>query len=980
MSSIRLSDLISEPFQDALEAIQGFRGNVESKAINPEAPMAIALITDKIIMNSNLKPVTNPISFGAGNIATEDGLFSEEIFGRLPEERQRQFAYIDLHEKVFHPYVYEVLKFMLPKRLEKCASGQGAWIISKEGELLEIKDKDDPLYNEDNSGLRWIIDNFKKMKFKDTGSMIRSDRIKLLEDLTDDEIFISKWLVIPVIYRDVDMKSANKKVPLLNEYYQNVIKYSNSLRDSTFSFFNNQIRYNLQNALVEIRKFGQSLIEKKHGFFHRSILGKSIDRGSRDVISVPIMTGFERPEDNPIDILHIGIPLAKCLIIGYEFVMRYCLQFFADNFRNMKEYPVYRYDKAKGEYVISKSVKIKDQIEKFSSDYIEKKINRFKNSHGTRFEIITIETEDGKEIPMHLSGQFAPMADTRIRSSTILNRPMTWTDLFYLAAENMLSDKYCYITRYPITSHSSIFPCQCRVLSTIKTIPAYIDNQFYKYYPIIDLNTPTDRISNLFNDTLTMSNLYLQALGGDYDGDTCSVKMCFSIESNQEAKEISESIKNFISPNGGMLRTVSNEAFLTFYNMTRAEPAGGILSNELKKELLAIKPEDLTISKIAKWFGNTTSGSIKSNVKKSAFDTKGPKFNPQAKVTLQAGEYINKETITTTVGRILFNKLLVEGLVDNVVPGGFYNEECNKKKVNALFDIVAKGVMNKEISINPSLIKFVNAYEFWGLGLVAIFGTSYSMSMIVPNPQLKKEKEKLLASAKDKKLATLSNIEKQLVDRADELTEGDPGKFLFKSGARGSFGNDYKNMIVSVGVTENPITGDFDFMQSSYMEGLSKEDLPAAANSVVNAEYPKAIGTSVGGYMSKSMYSVYQSMNLGEEGTDCGTNVGMTAIITKDNLNDFIDQYLMDGKKLVLIDENLPTSYMNHPVKIRSPLYCLTKDICSKCAGQRFYKTGITTVGLVTPALAGSVQNAQLKKRHDLSIKLDLIDEKQVLL
>ena len=249
-----------------------------------------------------------------------------------------------------------------------------------------------------------------------------------------------------------------------------------------------------------------------------------------------------------------------------------------------------------------------------------------------------------------------------------------------------------------------------------------------------------------------------------------------------------------------------------------------------------------------------------------------------------------------------------------------------------------------------------------------------------PNKELMALKEKLLAEAPDRSLNTLTSIEAQLVKKADELTKGTPGKYLFDSGARGSFANDFKNMSISIGVVENPVTNDYDFMDSNYINGISKEDIPAAANSIVNAEYPKAIKTAEGGYMSKQLFAANQNIEVDEEGTDCGAINGLTVVLTKDNLSDYIDQYIMDGKKLVLIDEKLPSTYMNHPVKLRSPMYCLSKKICSKCAGQRYYKVGIERIGLSSAALSGALQSQMLKKRHDLSIKVDKIDENTILL
>lgn len=54
-----------------------------------------------------------------------------------------------------------------------------------------------------------------------------------------------------------------------------------------------------------------------------------------------------------------------------------------------------------------------------------------------------------------------------------------------------------------------------------------------------------------------------------YDGDQVSVKMLFSLEANQEAEEIINSLKHYVSIQGDIIRVVGNEAYLTFYNMTR---------------------------------------------------------------------------------------------------------------------------------------------------------------------------------------------------------------------------------------------------------------------------------------------------------------------------------------------------------------------------------------------------------------------------
>ena len=60
-------------------------------------------------------------------------------------------------------------------------------------------------------------------------------------------------------------------------------------------------------------------------------------------------------------------------------------------------------------------------------------------------------------------------------------------------------------------------------------------------------------------------------------------------------------------------------------------------------------------------------------------------------------------------------------------------------------------------------------------------------------------------------------------------------------------------------------------------------------------------------------------------------------------------------------------------------MYCLGEKLCNKCAGERYYKLGITNMGLGTNKLGGNLGNASLKKRHDLRISMDHIDEKTLL-
>ena len=336
------------------------------------------------------------------------------------------------------------------------------------------------------------------------------------------------------------------------------------------------------------------------------------------------------------------------------------------------------------------------------------------------------------------------------------------------------------------------------------------------------------------------------------DGDTVSCKLCFSLEANKEAQEISESVRSFVSPDGKMLRFIKNEGYLSFYNMTRHDETGhGTIPADKKKLLLSLKKEDLTVGLITKLFSYTTKVTPE-----KTFDVKEPEIDTQWKMILAPGEFTNKEQVETTAGIFLFNKLLVEGNLENVIPNGYYNEVLTKKKFSAFLSMIANAIMSGKITIKPTVYNFLRDYEFWALKLVTIFSPSYTPAMVTPSKKLIDAKQKLLNENKNASTAEMVDIRNELLDVARDTIKGDPGKTLFDSGSRGSFDNDFGNMFVAVGPVENPVTGQFDFMKSNYIGGISKEDLVAAGNIIVNAEYPKAIGTAKG----KSLPRIYSNI------------------------------------------------------------------------------------------------------------------------
>lgn len=68
-------------------------------------------------------------------------------------------------------------------------------------------------------------------------------------------------------------------------------------------------------------------------------------------------------------------------------------------------------------------------------------------------------------------------------------------------------------------------------------------------------------------------------MGGDYDGDTCTVKGIYTDEANEELDKFMHSNANFVTFGGTPLRYPGDDVFQATYALTR------VLSDNLTKKI-----------------------------------------------------------------------------------------------------------------------------------------------------------------------------------------------------------------------------------------------------------------------------------------------------------------------------------------------------------------------------------------------------------
>lgn len=489
--------------------------NINKQVETAEWHLRVDLIDpDKLVKVNDLKEITNPVAFVRRGVPTSDGLWSNEIFGITQYQRANTFAYIDLHEEFINPLIYKLWCKVDPD-VKLCVHGVKNYIINSNGQLQEDENGD--------NGIQFLKKHIKEYKFRRTESNKRDMNIDFIQKyIGKPEFFISKMIVIPAYYRDINTDQGKVTVDQINELYRSLIISVKALKESSSYGLNlsSANRGRIQETLVQIYDwFGSGTqigsdvmsgqIPGKFGVLRRSVMSKTTDYASRLVITAPQLK-VETVDDVDADIDYCVVPLASTLANFFPFIIFNVRRIFENEFSANSVIPSINKKTGEVSYLHPK-----DYQSEFSDERIRKEIERFLTGFSNRFIPIEVPTVEGPIVRLKFKGRNVSMDDLDKRPDTpFLNRDTTWCDIFYRAAIESVKDRCVLITRYPIDSYFNQFPSRVKVSSTVETEPMVLGDEFYPKYPKIrqeDIGTDT---SNKFVDSLNVSNLMLNGIGG----------------------------------------------------------------------------------------------------------------------------------------------------------------------------------------------------------------------------------------------------------------------------------------------------------------------------------------------------------------------------------------------------------------------------------------------------------------------------------
>lgn len=548
-------------------------------------PVNIELMNvDKFIQHEKALPVTSHHTFDTNGILHPEGLFSEVIFGQIgSDERLIRFGYIDLNTKILNPVVYRNLLTM-KKMYNDVMCGKTTVKFSKTELDLVLCDKDDP---DGGTGYGFFMNQFSKLKFKETKSTRRSDKISIIEN-SKDALFISRIPVIPAGIRDIQDKNGRPVSEDINKIYQSILSLGMSLPSDlgTHPIFDS-VRFALQLKVVEVYEYLKNVFDGKEGYGQSKYNARSIACGTRNVISAPILESEHPKSPNFLKVDETLVPLFEVLKM-YQPAVVYQLKnkIFNYIFGNSSSNTISAIDPAtnklsfieitddeKNRFTTSEG--IDNFINLFINEFIRERPVTIKNINDKQYYLLMLY-DDGDEIFIYRSLAdftffYKENYNKEIDNSKI--RACTFIEMMYLTAYPAMENKHVFFTRYPVTTTESIYPSKCHIATTspsrmVKLISQYDTTFSFEYpeYPILN---------NKYIDAASPHTGYLAILGADFDGDTGSINGTMMNETNIEINNYLSKKASVIDSSGRLISGISggDDTLIPWvlYNMSRTK-------------------------------------------------------------------------------------------------------------------------------------------------------------------------------------------------------------------------------------------------------------------------------------------------------------------------------------------------------------------------------------------------------------------------
>lgn len=226
----------------------------------------------ELIENSDfkgLKQITNAVTFDQKG-PTPDGLYSEVIFGTNFKESSTIFAYIDLGTMILHPDIYSNINRLDPifKKIVDPSFDTKATLVS--GTLQESPSG--------KRGIGWLYSIWDQIDFDKYQKPGIKDQSYKFKELKKEQVFVTKWLVMPPLFRPYIEERGIKKEDEITGLYKDIMRVSNSQKGQN-PYLDKILDSNSKQDLMQIKVNALhdhiiNLVNKAEGFQEQKLVGK----------------------------------------------------------------------------------------------------------------------------------------------------------------------------------------------------------------------------------------------------------------------------------------------------------------------------------------------------------------------------------------------------------------------------------------------------------------------------------------------------------------------------------------------------------------------------------------------------------------------------------------------------------------------------------------------------------------------------------
>jgi len=444
--------------------------------------------------------------------------------------------------------------------------------------------------------------------------------------------------------------------------------------------------------------------------------------------------------------------------------------------------------------------------------------------------------------------------------------------------------------------------------------------------------------------------LVCSAFNADFDGDQMAVHIPLSQKAVKEARDLMLSTRNLLLPsNGEPVVSPTKDMVLGVYYLTMEEE------------------------------GRKGEGKLFADMDEVALAYALDKIDLHAKIRLFYAPEDGKEskTIETTVGRVLFNQVLPEGLryVNHVLDKG------------ALKDLVGQCYTNLGIETTVKLVDDIKNVGFR-------YATRSGITISVSDITVPEEKKGILSRVTDQVAKAEQQYRRGLItdderyvktvqlwtDATDEVTEAvrkaidpaSPIKVMADSGAtKGGF-QPIRQLAGMRGLMADPSGRIIALpIRSNFREGLTALEYFISTHGARKGLADTALRTADAGYLTRRLVDVSQDVIINTD--DCGTRSGVT--VTQQESREMGETFkeriigrVIAGNVVdsetgeILLEANTLITEASYPlieqagvdeIVVRSALHCeLEHGICSFCYGNDLGRGGPVEIGSAVGIIA----------------------------